>query len=194
MEATEEFELHTHSKTILGFWIYLMADCLLFTSLFATYVVYRKETFGGPTPSEIFRLDTAFIETCALLASSIACGMGMLSAIRLRKKTVVAWFCLTFALGATFLGVELNEFIKFYNEGYSWRRSAFLSSYFTLVGTHGLHVTIGLFWMIVVMIQILIRDLTAETFRRLVCLSLFWHFLDLVWVFIFTVVYLLGIG
>lgn len=183
----------TFSKTVVGFWAYLMTDCILFAVLFTTYGVLYDSTFGGPAPRDLFSLSTAFIETMILLCSSVTCGFGLLSALRNNKSQIIAWFALSFLLGASFVAIELNEFAHFVQEGNSWTRSAFLSSFFTLVGTHGLHVAIGLFWMLVMMAQVFLCGITSMTFRRLVIFSLFWHFLDLVWVFIFTFVYLMGV-
>lgn len=184
----------TYYKTLTGFWIYLMTDCILFCVLFSTYGVLYGGTYGGPTSKELFDLNTAFIETAVLLVSSFASGLGMLAAVRGRKKELLFWFGLAFILGGLFLLLELTEFGQFIKEGNSWKRSAFLSSYFTLVGTHGLHVTFGLFFMIVVLMGIWRQGITAPNFKRLACLSLFWHFLDVVWIFIFTFVYLMGVG
>jgi cytochrome o ubiquinol oxidase subunit III len=183
----------TFSKTVLGFWMYLMTDCILFAALFTTYAVLHNSTFGGPSSRDLFSLSTAFTETMILLGSSVMCGLGMLSALKSKKKQVLAWFAATFVLGASFIAMELHEFRHLVQEGNSWQRSAFLSSFFTLVGTHGLHVSIGLLWMVVVMVQVFLVGITIETFRRLVVFSLFWHFLDLVWIFIFTFVYLMGV-
>lgn len=183
----------TFSKTVLGFWMYLMTDCILFATLFATYAVLHNNTFGGPSSRVLFSLPTAFTETMILLFSSVACGLGMLAAVHDKKKQVIGWFTVAFLLGASFIAMELHEFTHLVQEGNSWRRSAFLSSFFTLVGTHGLHVSIGLFWMAVVMTQVFICGITVDTFRRLVVFSLFWHFLDLIWIFIFTFVYLMGV-
>src|ERR1700733_12283695 len=132
------------SKATVGFWIYLMTDCLLFGSLFAAYAVLHKETFGGPGPKELYNLRTAIWETAALLLSSVTCGMGMLAACRSERKKVFIWFTLAFLFGLSFVGMELNEFTHLVHEGNSWRRSAFLTSFFSLVGTHGTHVSIGL--------------------------------------------------
>ncbi len=181
-----------YSKTVLGFWMYLMTDCILFASLFITYAVLQNKTFGGPSSNELFSLSTAFTETMILLFSSLTCGLAMLAALKSKKNTLIGWLALSFLLGASFVALELNEFSHLVQEGNSWTRSAFLSSFFTLVGTHGLHVSIGLFWMLVMMGQLFWFGVTANTFRRLVVFSLFWHFLDLVWIFIFTFVYLMG--
>ena len=183
----------TFSKTVLGFWMYLMTDCILFGTLFATYAVLHDQTFGGPSSHEIFSLDTAFIETMILLFSSVTCGFAMLSALRSAKTRVITWLVVSFLLGASFIAMELHEFNHLVQTGNIWSRSAFLSSFFTLVGTHGLHVSIGLFWMAVMMVQVFWFGINVDTFRRLVVFSLFWHFLDLVWIFIFTFVYLMGV-
>lgn len=181
------------SRTTLGFWIYLMTDCLIFATLFCTYAVLHGSTFGGPSSQEIFDLKTAFVETMVLLVSSATCGLALLSAVRGSKRRVVAWLALSFLLGALFVALEIHEFASFVGEGYSWKMSAFLSSFFTLVGTHGLHVSIGLFWMLIMIFQVVFQGISIDTFRRLVIFSLFWHFLDLVWIFIFTFVYLMGV-
>ncbi|MEI8365206.1 MAG: cytochrome o ubiquinol oxidase subunit III [Parachlamydiaceae bacterium] len=183
----------TFSKTILGFWIYLMTDCMVFATLFITYAVLHDRTFGGPSSHDLFNLSTAFAETMILLFSSVTCGFGVLSAVRDKKNHAISWFAITFLLGATFVGIEINEFTQMVREGHSWRESAFLSSFFTLVGTHGAHVSVGLLWMGVIMAQLYWVGVTVETFRRIVVFSLFWHFLDLVWIFIFTFVYLMGV-
>lgn len=186
-------EAEMFSNTILGFWIYLMTDCVLFVTLFTTYAVLHMSTFGGPGPKDLFSLSTAFAETLMLLFSSITCGFGTLAACRNEKNKVIAWFSIAFLLGLSFVATELTEFTHLVREGHSWKASAFLSSFFTLVGTHGLHVSIGLLWMVVLMFQIKFKGITVPTFRRLVCFNMFWHFLDLVWIFIFTFVYLMGI-
>lgn len=180
------------SKTIFGFWIYLMTDCILFATFFATYAVLHHNTFGGPTAKELFSLPYALIETLILLTSSFTCGLALLAANRQNKNQTMVWFGVTFILGLAFLAMELKEFSHLVHEGNSWQRSGFLSAYFTLVSTHGLHITFGLLWIIVMMIHVIWRGLTINTLRRLTCLSMFWHFLDIVWIFIFTIVYLMG--
>jgi cytochrome o ubiquinol oxidase subunit 3 len=183
----------TFSRSFLGFWIYLMTDCLIFACLFATYAVLHNNTFGGPSSQELFDLTSAFAETMILLTSTVTCGFGMLAAVKENKNHAIGWFSLTFLLGASFIAFELHEFYQFAHEGNSWQESAFLSSFFTLVGTHGLHVSFGLLWMAVMIVQLYWQGVTINTFRRLVLLSLFWHFLDLIWIFIFTFVYLMGV-
>lgn len=183
----------TFSKTILGFWMYLMTDCILFATLFATYAVLRNETFGGPSSQDLFSLPYTFIETMILLMSSLTCGLGLLSSLKNKKNPVILWFAITFLLGISFVVMELYEFHTLVQEGNSWRRNAFLSSFFTLVGTHGLHVSVGLLWMGVIMMQLFFQGINIYTFRRLVTFNMFWHFLDLIWIFIFTFVYLMGV-
>lgn len=191
--STPDPHQDVYSKTTLGFWMYLMTDCLLFATLFATYAVLRNSTFGGPTTHEIYNLSTAFLETMILLFSSVTCGFAVLSALNDNRKAVLGYLAITFLLGAAFLALELHEFNQLIQEGNSWTRSAFLSSFFTLVGTHGTHITFGLLWIIVMFFQVFKEGLTKDTFRRLVIFSMFWHFLDLIWIFIFTFVYLMGV-
>jgi cytochrome o ubiquinol oxidase subunit 3 len=181
------------SSVIFGFWIYLMTDCLLFGTLFASYAVLHNNTFGGATSHDLFNLSTAFTETIILLFSSVTCGLGVLAAVHNKKNQIIPWLATTFLLGASFIIFELTEFTHLVREGHSWRVSAFLSSFFTLVGTHGLHVSIGLLWMLVLMGQLFFQGVTVDAFRRLVVFSMFWHFLDLIWIFIFTFVYLMGV-
>ncbi len=180
------------NKTTFGFWVYIMTDCVLFATLFAVYAVLHNNTFGGPSGHQLFDLPYVLSETLILLTSSFTCGLAMLSAAKGDKNKVLFWFGLTFLLGASFLGLELREFRHLVVDGDGWRRSGFLSSYFTLVGTHGLHITVGLLWMAVMMVRTWKQKLTESTIRRLTLLSLFWHFLDIIWIFIFTIVYLFG--
>jgi cytochrome o ubiquinol oxidase subunit 3 len=181
------------SKTLFGFWMYLMTDCVLFASLFATFAVLRHNTFGGPGGEELFSLPFVLAETLILLTSSFTCGLGILYARENKKNYTLALFGITFLLGASFLCLEINEFHKLAIEGNSWRRSGFLSAFFTLVGTHGAHITAGLIWIIVMMAGVYKKGLTAVNIKRLTMLSLFWHFLDIVWIFIFTIVYMMGV-
>lgn len=180
------------SRVTFGFWCYLMTDCLIFGTLFATYAVLHNSSFGGPTTHDIYHLPIAFAETMALLFSSITSGLGLLAALKSHKKKAVFWLIFAFIFGASFVAMELTEFHSIATAGHNWTHSAFLSSFFTLVGTHGLHVSIGLFWMLNMIFQLFFQGVTIDTFRRLVVFSLFWHFLDLVWIFIFTFVYLMG--
>jgi cytochrome o ubiquinol oxidase subunit 3 len=167
-----------------------MTDLLLFAILFAAYAVLRNNNFGGPPASELFSLNVGLLNTLILLTSSFTCGLGMIAAWRRNLKQVLAWFGITFVLGLAFLGIEIYEFAELVHEGQTPQTNAFLSSFFSLVGTHGLHITSGLLWMGVTMGFILKRGLSASNVRKLTLLSLFWHFLDIVWIFIFTLVYL----
>lgn len=182
---------HFH-KTVIGFWVYLMTDCIIFATLFVTYAVLSHNTYGGPTSHDIFHVFTAFTETIILLVSSVTGGFIVLAATKNKVNMVYLWMALTLILGVSFLYIEISEFVKLVDEGASWRESAFLSSFFTLVGTHGIHITIGCLWLIVMFFQVLFQGITMDTFRRLVIFSLFWHFLDLIWIFVFTFVYLMG--
>jgi cytochrome o ubiquinol oxidase subunit 3 len=190
--VTENRQLDANNKTIFGFWVYIMTDCVLFASLFATFAVLRNNTFGGPSGQELFSLPFVLAETLILLTSSFTCGLGILAARKHDKQQVLGWFAVTFLLGIAFLALELTEFRHLVHEGNSWRRSGFLSAFFTLVGTHGLHITSGLLWMAVMMARVAKAGLKNATLKQLTMLSLFWHFLDIVWIFIFTIVYMLG--
>jgi cytochrome o ubiquinol oxidase subunit III len=186
---------HEHddgSKTVLGFWIYLMSDCLIFACLFATFGVLVQNVAGGPSSRELFDLPYVAAETVLLLVSSFTFGIAALNMQVGNREKVIGWLAVTFVLGAAFIGMEIREFAHLVDEGAGPSRSAFLSAYFTLVGTHGLHVTVGLIWLAVMMHQTLRFGLDGVVRRRLACLSLFWHFLDLVWVCVFTFVYLRG--
>lgn len=192
-EQLEHLEEHSFDKNYFGFWVYLMTDLVMFGTLFATYAVLHQNSFGGPTTNDIYDLPFALLETLILLTSSFTSGVGMLAAHRKKKNQVLIWFGLTFLLGASFLCLELYEFTNLFQEGYGFGRSGFLSSFFALVGTHGLHITSGLVWMSVVLTFVWFKGLTTSIIRKLTLLSLFWHFLDIVWIFIFTVVYLMGV-
>ena len=174
-----------------GFWVYLMTDCVLFATLFAAYGVLRGATFGGPG-AEIFKLPNVLAETFILLASSFTCGLAILAAHRQNRTQTVGWLSATMLLGIGFLAMELTEFAQLIAQHVGPQRSAFLSSYFALVGAHGLHIAVGLLWMCVMMVQILRRGLPSATLSRLTLFSMFWHFLDIIWIFIFTMVYLMG--
>jgi cytochrome o ubiquinol oxidase subunit 3 len=177
----------------LGFWIYLMTDCILFASLFATYIVLRGATNGGPAGSDLFDMPFVLAETLILLTSSFACGLAMLAATARRKTQTLLWLILTALLGSAFLVLEITEFAKLAAEGHGWWASAFLSAFFTLVGTHGLHIAVGLLWIGIMMWQLQRHGFTPGVLRRLTLFSLFWHFLDIIWIFIFTIVYLMGV-
>ncbi len=177
-------------KTIFGFWIYLMTDLIMFAALFATYAVLHGNTFGGPGPTDLFSLPNVLLETLILLTSSFTCGLATIATLRGKKNQTLAWFCVTALLGITFLVLELKEFASFVAAGHTWQSSAFLSAFFTLVGTHGLHIFFGLLWMIILLVIVARRGLTESIVSKLTRLGLFWHFLDIVWIFIFTIVYL----
>lgn len=196
MNSTEERILEEHQadeKTHFGFWVYLMTDCVLFATLFATYIVLHRNTAGGPSTMDIFDLPMVLTETVLLLLSSFTCGLAVLAAHNQRKTQVTMWYTVTFLLGAAFLAMELTEFRHLIAEGFSWQRSGFLSGFFTLVATHGLHIAAGLIWILVMLWQVMKKGLTRNTVRRLSILGMFWHFLDVVWIFIFTIVYLMGV-
>ena len=187
---------HHHDSgqmTVLGFWLYLMTDCILFASLFATYAVLSGSFAGGPSGHDIFQLDFVAVETALLLLSSITFGFAMLQKQQKNVKGTLTWLAITGLFGLAFLAVELYEFHHLIHEGAGPTRSAFLSSFFTLVGTHGLHVTFGLIWLVTLMIQISKHGLIEANVRRINCLSMFWHFLDVVWIGVFTFVYLMGV-
>ncbi len=179
-------------KTTFGFWLYLMTDCVLFASLFATFAVLRANTAGGPSGKDIFDLPFVLTETVLLLTSSFTSGMALLAARAKVHKQVFFWLSATFLLGAAFLFMEMREFTHIVSEGHGWRMSAFLSSFFTLVGTHGAHIAVGLIWMFVMMFRFSASKISANDLRRLTLFTMFWHFLDIVWIFIFTIVYMFG--
>jgi len=180
-------------KYVFGFWMYVMSDLILFSALFATFAVIGRNYAGGPTGKELFDLRYTFGETMFLLFSSAAYGLVMLAMHRGRRGSVMVWLAVTFLLGAGFISMEINEFHQMVIGGNGPERSAFLSGFFTLVGTHGTHVTFGLIWMAVMMGQVFTKGLTTPVQSRLMRLSLFWHFLDIVWIGIFTFVYLMGV-
>lgn len=192
MEASENTAA-VSAKTQLGFWVYLMTDIVLFATLFATYAVLRESTFGGPSGKELFDMPFVLTETLLLLTSSFTCGLAIIALHRQNKTQVLGWFLITFLLGVAFLVMEVTEFRQLLHEGNGWQRSGFLSSFFALVGTHGLHILVGLLWMLMMGAQIIQKGITHHTSRRLVLLGMFWHFLDVVWIFIFTIVYLMGV-
>lgn len=184
-------EEEADDRTMFGFWVYLMTDLLMFAVLFAVFAVLRESTNGGPGVVDLLSPDLALIETLLLLTSSFTVGIGMLAAWQRKKDQVMIWFSATFLLGAAFLGIELYEFYELIHEGHTMQSSAFLSSFFALLGTHGLHIISGLLWLAVILVFVAKRGLTRGNVRKLALLSLFWHFLDIVWIFIFTVVYLI---
>lgn len=177
-------------RAMFGFWIYLMTDLLMFGILFAVYAVLHDSTFGGETGRQLFSLPLAITETLILLTSSLTCGIAMLAVRAGKKNQALVWFGVTFILGLVFLSLELHEFTSLIQEGHTLRSNAFLSSFFVLLGTHGLHIISGLLWMAITLVFVVKRGLSAPLVRKLAMVSLFWHFLDIVWIFIFTIVYL----
>jgi cytochrome o ubiquinol oxidase subunit 3 len=184
---------HPQQGTLLGFWLYLMSDLLIFAALFATHAVLGRSYAAGPSGADLFDLRLIAVNTGVLLLSSITYGMAMIAMQHGRKISVLRWLGLTGLLGLVFLGLEVYEFAHLISLGAGPQRSAFLSSFFTLVGTHGLHVLFGCIWLGTLLVQVRARGLTRENKRRLVCLSMFWHFLDVVWIAVFTFVYLMGV-
>lgn len=175
-----------------GFWLFILSDIVMFSGLFAAYAVLSGNTAGGPTGQELFDLRKVFIETSCLLLSSYTCGLGALAAEWQKPRRFLLFAALTFVLGAAFLFFEFSEFARMVSEGAGPSRSAFLSAFFTLVGTHGAHVTAGLLWLIYLVAQVVVKGLRPAVLRRLLCFSLFWHALDIVWIGVMTLVYLMG--
>jgi cytochrome o ubiquinol oxidase subunit III len=188
----DEHEHPEGASTMLGFWIYLMSDCLIFAVLFATYGVLGANYAAGPAPRDLFELPLVALNTSMLLMSSITYGFAMLTMEKGQVGATQIWLAVTGLFGLGFIGIELYEFAHLIHEGATPQRSAFLSSFFTLVGTHGVHVSCGLIWLVTLMVQVSQRGLIEANRRRLMCLSLFWHFLDVVWIGVFTFVYLMG--
>jgi cytochrome o ubiquinol oxidase subunit 3 len=186
-------EDHSSGNKLFGFWIYLMSDLIIFAVLFATFAVISHNYAGGPGPKQLFEVPYLFLETMFLLVSSVTYGLAVVFMQTGKKSTVFGALLVTFLLGFGFVFMEVAEFRHLILEGFGPDRSGFLSGFFTLVGTHGLHVSFGLLWMIVMMVQIVTKGLTPGVRSRLARLSLFWHFLDIVWVGVFTFVYLIGL-
>ncbi|NRR33540.1 cytochrome o ubiquinol oxidase subunit III [Oxalobacteraceae bacterium] len=186
-------EHHPENGTLLGFWLYLMSDCLIFACLFAAYAVLGRNYAGGPSGSELFDLPLVALNTSLLLLSSITYGFAMLCMQKKALRATMTWLAITGLLGAGFIYLELYEFVHLIHEGAGPQRSGFLTAFFALVGTHGLHVTFGIVWLITLLFQLNKHGLTPENNRRLMCLSMFWHFLDVVWIGVFTFVYLMGV-
>jgi cytochrome o ubiquinol oxidase subunit 3 len=187
-----EDEHHPEGSTMLGFWIYLMSDCLIFAVLFACYGVLGRSYAAGPSGADLFDLPLVALNTSMLLFSSITYGFAMLAMEKNKQSTMLLWLAITGLFGIAFVGLELSEFAHLIHEGATPQRSAFLSAFFTLVGTHGLHVSLGIVWLVTLMVQVGRHGLIVENKRRLQCLSLFWHFLDVIWIGVFTFVYLMG--
>ncbi|CVI56713.1 cytochrome ubiquinol oxidase subunit III [Agrobacterium tumefaciens str. Cherry 2E-2-2] len=184
---------HPENGTSLGFWLYLMSDCLIFATLFATYAVVGRNYAAGPSGADLFDLKLVAINTGFLLFSSITYGFAMLEMEKQKVKATLVWLGVTGLFGLAFLAVELYEFHHLIAEGAGPQRSAFLSAFFALVGTHGLHVTFGIIWLVTLMFQVAKHGLIAANKRRLMCLSMFWHFLDVIWIGVFSFVYLMGV-
>ncbi len=186
-------EHHPENGTLLGFWLYLMSDCLIFACLFATYAVLGRNYAGGPSGAELFDLPLVALNTSLLLISSITYGFAMLEMQKKNLRLVMIWLGITGLLGCGFIYLEMYEFLHLIHEGAGPQRSGFLTAFFALVGTHGLHVSFGIVWLVTLMFQLKKHGLTPENNRRLMCLSMFWHFLDVVWIGVFTFVYLMGV-
>lgn len=185
-------EQERSEKSHLGLWVYLMTDVILFGCLFATYGVLQGHTQGGPSGAEIFDLPFILISTVILLTSSFTSGLLVIAARQKKRRAAFSWLLLTALLGVSFLVLELTEFSHLIAEGHSWAQSGFLTAFFTLVGTHGLHIAVGVLWAGTLLWQIARRGLTAGVVRRAGMFAMFWHFLDVIWIFIFTLVYLMG--
>lgn len=190
---TEDHHQEEGGGTLLGFWLYLMSDCLIFACLFAIYGVLGTSYAAGPAPKDLFDLPLVAVNTAMLLFSSITYGFAMLEMVKGNVRATLVWLGITGLFGLAFLGIELYEFHHLIHIGATPQRSAFLSSFFTLVGTHGLHVTFGIIWLVTLMVQVGRFGLIGANRRRLMCLSMFWHFLDVIWIGVFTFVYLLGV-
>jgi cytochrome o ubiquinol oxidase subunit III len=182
-----------YEQRAFGFWLYLMSDAIIFSLLFATYAVMARNNAGGPTANTLFSLPNAFAETMLLLFSSITFGLATLAMKAGEKERMLSWLAVTFLLGLGFVGLEIREFHGMVRAGAGPDRSGFLSAFFTLVGTHGLHVTFGLIWILIMTSQVIIKGMTAPVTSRFLRLGLFWHFLDIIWIGIFSIVYLPGI-
>lgn len=184
---------HHETGTMLGFWIYLMSDCLIFGILFAVYAVLGQNYAAGPAPADLFEIEKILIATAFLLASSITYGFAVINMQQKNQPMMMFWLVVTGVLGAGFLTMSLLEFMHLWHLGAGPGASAFLSSFWFLVGTHGLHVAAGAVWLVVLLVQVQMHGLTPENERRILCLSLFWHFLDLIWIGVFSFVYLIGV-
>lgn len=181
------------SLKTLGFWLFLISDVILFATLFATYVVLRNNTAGGPSADELIQMPIIIANTFILLTSSFTSGLAILAMHRRQVNQLIGWLLVTVLLGASFITLEVWEFVHMVHEGATMQTSAFLSAFYTLVGTHGLHVSVGLVWMIAIILQLRRRGITPVTERKVNVISLYWHFLDAIWIFVFTVVYLMGV-
>ena len=198
-ENSHHHDEHSHhhvellKNNIFGFWLYIMSDCLLFASLFATYIVLKDSTAGGPNISAFVDMPYVMWETALLLFSSFTYGISLLAARDGKKPLVYIMMGLTFLFGSAFITMEIKEFMHIMHAGTSWQTNASMSAFFTLVGTHGLHVVCGLLWMVMMFFQVFFRGLTEDTKAKMYCLGLFWHFLDIIWVCVFSIVYLMSV-
>ncbi len=194
LSTTDHHDHHLDNDSIdvFGFWIYIMTDCILFATLFAAFAVLHTNSFTGPTLKQLISLPYVLGETMFLLASSFTYGLAMLGVYKNSRARALFWLFVTFVLGLSFVVMEVREFIHLYADGNSWHVSAAISSFFTLVGTHGTHVSIGLIWMAFMMFQLIKYGTSPAVNKRLTYLGLFWHFLDIVWIFVFTIVYLMS--
>ena len=184
---------HPQNGTLFGFWLYLLSDLMIFACLFATYGVLGRSYAAGPSGADLFELPLVALNTAILLLSSITYGFAMIAMQKRNQRGMIGWLLLTGVLGLAFLSVEIYEFAHLIHLGAGPQRSAFLSSFFALVGTHGLHVLFGVIWLLVLCVQVRRHGLTRANARRVACLSMFWHFLDVVWIGVFTFVYLMGV-
>lgn len=182
-----------YSKTTFGFWLYLISDFMLFATIFSAYLVLRDSTFGGPGARELFNIDFTTFQTLLLLCAAFTSGLGGVSAHRKLKGATISWFFVTFIFGLGFFGMQVNEFVRLTATGNDWAKNAFLSGYYTLVGTHALHMVFALLWVFVLLIPIFKEGITPLHIKRLTCLRMFWQFLNIIWIFIFSVVYVLGV-
>ena len=192
MQTYPDTHHDTSSNTIFGFWLYLLTDCVMFAAFFAAFAVLRDATYGGPGAAELLDTRQTLIETMILLTSSFACGIAMLFAKSRRKGPLLGWLALAWVLAGLFLGMEIADFLTLVRGGNGWERNAFLSSYFTLVGLHGLHIAVGLLFAAVFAVQLSVVGFADKVLRRLVCLRMYWHFLYFIWIFTFAIVYLMG--
>lgn len=192
--SQEVSKLEQEQTVRFGFWLYILSDIMIFASLFATFMVLRHNVAGGPSAQDIFDPPFVLLQTIVLLTSSFTVAMAVAAAKHSKWRDMKIYLISTGLLGASFLGLEIYEFVKLVGEGYTWQISAFLSSFFVLVGTHGAHILVGLIWLVSLYVVISRRGMNADRQRKLGLFSLFWHFLDIVWIFIFTIVYMFGIG
>lgn len=184
----------TYAKAFFGFWLYILTDCVMFAAIFITYVVLRDSTYGGPSGKDLFHLPNALAESILLLTSSLFAGLARVEALRNERNRTMGQFTIAFVLGAAFLVLTYSESSSIISQGYSWQTSAFLSAFFTVIWTHAFHVVAGLIWIVVILGQLWGKGINPITFRRLSCLTLFWQFLAVIWVFTFTIVYLMGVA